>query len=278
MEIRFSYRRFPHESAGLMMGEKRTSEWNCLLSSKQLIIKRGSNEHFVGRSKYTSQKVVNRSPTNIWKWSENPVLRIDCSGPLLKFRTFRCSLEVVVLCDKNAKVAKVSLIADRRVLPFFVEVLWTWAILRAEESFYISNRSNIWICMCLRHGSRQKLSWFSSVQWRESKKVYTIFWKKYLFIFRFCPDLVYSEICVIKFMNLPDIWLYQKTMKKCRDPGSNWGPPDLQSDALPTELSRPCLYECDFIQDSFASFPSLLHRNRSLSHSRQTDITSVGFN
>ena len=25
---------------------------------------------------------------------------------------------------------------------------------------------------------------------------------------------------------------------KCRDPGSNWGPPDLQSDALPTELSR----------------------------------------
>ena len=27
---------------------------------------------------------------------------------------------------------------------------------------------------------------------------------------------------------------------KCRDPGSNWGPPDLQSDALPTELSRPC--------------------------------------
>ena len=28
--------------------------------------------------------------------------------------------------------------------------------------------------------------------------------------------------------------------RKCRDPGSNWGPPDLQSDALPTELSRPC--------------------------------------
>ena len=26
--------------------------------------------------------------------------------------------------------------------------------------------------------------------------------------------------------------------KKCRDPGSNRGPPDLQSDALPTELSR----------------------------------------
>ena len=25
---------------------------------------------------------------------------------------------------------------------------------------------------------------------------------------------------------------------KCRDPGSNWGPSDLQSDALPTELSR----------------------------------------
>ncbi len=26
--------------------------------------------------------------------------------------------------------------------------------------------------------------------------------------------------------------------KTCRDPGSNWGPPDLQSDALPTEPSR----------------------------------------
>ena len=26
--------------------------------------------------------------------------------------------------------------------------------------------------------------------------------------------------------------------KKCRDPGSNRGPSDLQSDALPTELSR----------------------------------------
>ena len=28
--------------------------------------------------------------------------------------------------------------------------------------------------------------------------------------------------------------------KKCRDPGSSRGPSDLQSDALPTELSRPC--------------------------------------
>ena len=28
------------------------------------------------------------------------------------------------------------------------------------------------------------------------------------------------------------------TYKRCRDPGSNWGPSDLQSDALPTELSR----------------------------------------
>ena len=30
----------------------------------------------------------------------------------------------------------------------------------------------------------------------------------------------------------------QRDMKACRDPGSNRGPPDLQSDALPTELSR----------------------------------------
>ena len=27
---------------------------------------------------------------------------------------------------------------------------------------------------------------------------------------------------------------------QCRDPGSNWGPSDLQSDALPTELSGLC--------------------------------------
>ena len=30
----------------------------------------------------------------------------------------------------------------------------------------------------------------------------------------------------------------RRTAEKCRDPGSNRGPPDLQSDALPTELSR----------------------------------------
>ena len=28
----------------------------------------------------------------------------------------------------------------------------------------------------------------------------------------------------------------------CRDPGLNQGPSDLQSDALPTELSRPVLF------------------------------------
>ena len=30
----------------------------------------------------------------------------------------------------------------------------------------------------------------------------------------------------------------------CRDPGSSRGPSDLQSDALPTELSRPCARTC----------------------------------
>jgi hypothetical protein len=30
--------------------------------------------------------------------------------------------------------------------------------------------------------------------------------------------------------------------KRRRDPGSNRGPPDLQSSALPTELSRPLLF------------------------------------
>ena len=32
--------------------------------------------------------------------------------------------------------------------------------------------------------------------------------------------------------------LGKKKKKKCRDPGSNQGPLDLQSNALPTELSR----------------------------------------
>ena len=31
----------------------------------------------------------------------------------------------------------------------------------------------------------------------------------------------------------------KKKKKSCRDPGSNQGPLDLQSNALPTELSRP---------------------------------------
>ena len=31
---------------------------------------------------------------------------------------------------------------------------------------------------------------------------------------------------------------------QCRDPGSNWGPSDLQSDALPTELSRQLSSTC----------------------------------
>ena len=34
--------------------------------------------------------------------------------------------------------------------------------------------------------------------------------------------------------------------QKCRDPGSNRGPSDLQSDALPTELSRQWFYEVNF--------------------------------
>ena len=33
--------------------------------------------------------------------------------------------------------------------------------------------------------------------------------------------------------------VFKKKEKKCRDPGSNRGPLDLQSNALPTELSRP---------------------------------------
>ena len=35
--------------------------------------------------------------------------------------------------------------------------------------------------------------------------------------------------------------------KKCRDPGSNRGPLDLQSNALPTELSRPAVLSGEIV-------------------------------
>jgi hypothetical protein len=35
-------------------------------------------------------------------------------------------------------------------------------------------------------------------------------------------------------------WQKNQNMTSCRDPGLNRGPSDLQSDALPTELSRRC--------------------------------------
>ena len=77
------------------------------------------------------------------------------------------------------------------------------------------------------------------------------------FILKFCYKtywILWSFVTkLIEFRNLAYICSYVKTMKKCRDPGSNWGPPDLQSDALPTELSRPCLYKCDVISNSFAT-------------------------
>ncbi len=34
------------------------------------------------------------------------------------------------------------------------------------------------------------------------------------------------------------MYIFTATVKMCRDPGSNRGPLDLQSNALPTELSR----------------------------------------
>ena len=45
-----------------------------------------------------------------------------------------------------------------------------------------------------------------------------------------------------------DILMYNK--KKCRDPGSNRGPLDLQSNALPTELSRHIL-GCNYLLQNF---------------------------
>ena len=50
---------------------------------------------------------------------------------------------------------------------------------------------------------------------------------------------------------------------KCRDPGSNRGPSDLQSDALPTELSRQVLKHC------FASSHTAIAKQRE----RQQDIS-----
>ena len=39
------------------------------------------------------------------------------------------------------------------------------------------------------------------------------------------------------------------SFQKCRDPGSNRGPSDLQSDALPTELSRLVQTLCNIFVD-----------------------------
>ena len=41
--------------------------------------------------------------------------------------------------------------------------------------------------------------------------------------------------------------------KKCRDPGSNRGPLDLQSNALPTELSRLYIYKsCNVLSNRYS--------------------------
>ena len=47
-----------------------------------------------------------------------------------------------------------------------------------------------------------------------------------------------------RLMHLVAIFNRRHAMDKCRDPGSNWGPSDLQSDALPTELSRQLSSTC----------------------------------
>ena len=54
----------------------------------------------------------------------------------------------------------------------------------------------------------------------------------HLFIFLCCNGLIASIACVCPEKRA------QGKKTKCRDPGSNRGPSDLQSDALPTELSR----------------------------------------
>ena len=50
-------------------------------------------------------------------------------------------------------------------------------------------------------------------------------------------EIASSNLAGAYFFNM---WQIKRTMlQKCRDPGSNRGPLDLQSNALPTELSRP---------------------------------------
>lgn len=53
-----------------------------------------------------------------------------------------------------------------------------------------------------------------------------------------------TDMHISQFRNLPNskpppLGNIKEIQQKCRDPGSNRGPSDLQSDALPTELSRP---------------------------------------
>ena len=52
----------------------------------------------------------------------------------------------------------------------------------------------------------------------------------------------YFRLTLLQERNYIHVHAYLFGNKSCRDPGSNRGPLDLQSNALPTELSRPFMY------------------------------------
>ena len=52
---------------------------------------------------------------------------------------------------------------------------------------------------------------------------------------------------IISFRKRHIYYAYVKKSDKCLNPGSNWGPSDLQSDALPTELSRRSMLHCQIL-------------------------------
>ena len=51
-------------------------------------------------------------------------------------------------------------------------------------------------------------------------------------------EMKHAEICRHMGRLAKNMFSEMKHAETCRDPGSNRGPSDLQSDALPTELSR----------------------------------------
>ena len=80
----------------------------------------------------------------------------------------------------------------------------------------------------------------------------------------FCTSLNYRSSCRLRTLNflINKSHMHQLAMQAkamCRDPGSNRGPSDLQSDALPTELLRLCLQKSEGRSQDLANSTFMLN-------------------